>query len=589
MIDLHDPIQRGRVDKAIKTSKDSFYTFRRSRKEFIRDYVGSWYSFNGARNRTLVNLVNETARVFVQSLAANNPQVMVSCPDPKNWPFARRFEAALNQFIEDRDLDRVFRLIVLDAFFCIGCGLVCMGDTDTEFHGLLESEEDVWIDPGLPSLLRVSNDNLILDMSAKELTKMRFCGHEYRADFEKVKNEPAYDKAVRKKVTPTSKNTADNAEFAQDIATGGAVDDDELKPMLWLRDLWIPENNSVVTMVCDTDLPPLIERDWEGSKTGPYKFLALGIVPDNPVPCAPVVNLKGLHDLQNRLFRKMEKQSDDQKTLNIYAPGDEEQALTYQKAKNGAWIKARNPQGINQVKIGGVDSGNQAFSIVVDQNYNRFAGNIKGQTGLTQQAGTAKQEEILQSNIGEMKAGAQLEVVKFASECCYDLGFLMWNDDHLEVKASRLVRGVNERVEANWSPGNRKGEFEDYRFNVQVDSMMHKTPEQKLQELFAVLDKLAPMWPMFQQGGGNLDAQELLNQIADLLHRPEFLRLITFAAPAQQLGGDENSIRQSPVTSRETVRRNVPTGGTDASRASIMQQILAGSNVNQDQAASMTQ
>lgn len=64
-------------------------------------------------------------------------------------------------------LDKTFRSIVLDAFFCIGCGVVMMRDTDTRFHGLLESEEDVWLDPGEPWFNRVSLDDLILDMSAK--------------------------------------------------------------------------------------------------------------------------------------------------------------------------------------------------------------------------------------------------------------------------------------------------------------------------------------------------------------------------------------------------------------------------------------
>jgi hypothetical protein len=54
------------------------------------------------------------------------------------------------------------------------------------------------------------------------------------------------------------------------------------------------------------------------------------------------------------------------------------------------------------------------------------------------------------------------------------------------------------------------------------------------------------------------------------------------------LGGDQNTVRQSPVTSRETVRRNVPTGGTQEARTSAMVQSLMGgkSQVNgQTQAA----
>jgi len=116
MIDLSDKQARGRLLKAIKTSREALEPFRRVRKELVRDYVGSWYSEEGARNKTLVNLMNQTARIYTVALAANNPQVMVSSPIEENWPFAKRFEVNLNKLIGDMELDVTFRAIVLDAF-----------------------------------------------------------------------------------------------------------------------------------------------------------------------------------------------------------------------------------------------------------------------------------------------------------------------------------------------------------------------------------------------------------------------------------------------------------------------------------------
>ncbi|MHC4372225.1 MAG: hypothetical protein ACYSW8_31865 [Planctomycetota bacterium] len=120
--------------------------------------------------------------------------------------------------------------------------------------------------------------------------------------------------------------------------------------------------------------------------------------------------------------------------------------------------------------------------------------------------------------------------------------------------------------------------------------MVLKTPEQKLQALFQVLQQIAPLWPMFQASGATLDAEAIVEEIARLKNRPEFKRFITFASPAAMLGGDQNTVRQSPVTSRETVRRNIPTGGTAEHRSSAMIQSLLGgssSQVNGQQAASM--
>jgi hypothetical protein len=61
--------------------------------------------------------------------------------------------------------------------------------------------------------------------------------------------------------------------------------------MVWLQDIWIAENNSIVTLACDqADLEPLIEREWIGSQAGPYKFLSLGDTPDNVIPTSPAIN-----------------------------------------------------------------------------------------------------------------------------------------------------------------------------------------------------------------------------------------------------------------------------------------------------------
>ena len=120
MIDLHDEKQRGRVRKAVKTSGEALNPFCKVRDELIREYVGSWYSSDGARAKTLTNLINQTARIYTVALAANNPQVMVSTPTVENLPFARKFEVNLNKLISDMALDQTFRAIVLDAFFCMG-------------------------------------------------------------------------------------------------------------------------------------------------------------------------------------------------------------------------------------------------------------------------------------------------------------------------------------------------------------------------------------------------------------------------------------------------------------------------------------
>ncbi len=592
MIDLHDKEKRGRLLKAIKESRDSLNIFRRVRKVFVKDYCGSWYSEQSDYPKVLVNLMNQTARIYTVALAAHNPQVLVSTPRIENLAFARRFEVNLNKLISDMALDATFRAIVLDAFFCIGCGVVMMRDTDTRFHGILESEEDVWLDPGEPWLNRVALDDLILDMSARELTKMRYCGHRYRADYEKVMDEPGYAKKVKDKLKPTSRQAKETEGSSRDISGGeGWVEDDDLKDMVWLMDVWIAENNTVATMACeDEDLPPLIEREWTGSQAGPYKFLSLGTVPDNVIPASPAINLKGMHDLQNRLHRRMEKDSDAHRVVNAYPPSGSDDAEKIRKAERNSWVRIGDPNSIKQVEVGGIDQRDMALSTFIQEEYDRFAGNLQAMGGLGPQASTVGQEELIHGQQSRSEADLRMAVVNFASDCILDLGRLMWEDQTLELHTSIPVGNSGINVTSDWRPGRRDGVFEDYEFKVEPYSMVFKTPEQKLQELYQTLQQLAPLWPMFQANGAVLDAQAIVEEIARLKNRPEFKRFITFPGlPPTGLGGDENTVRQSPVTERTNIRRNVPTGGTQEARNSATIQALLGgkSQVNGQMASAM--
>lgn len=592
MFDLANPEKRGRLRKAIRASRDAIETHRRVRKLMVEHFCGSWYSTTAPQDseRILVNLLNQTGRIYTVALAANNPQVLVSTPLTDSLPFARKFETNLNKLISDMALDQTFRAIVLDAFFCIGCGVVMMRDTDTRFHGLLESEEDVWLDPGEPWLNRVSLDDLILDMPAKELSKMRFCGHRYRADYEKVMDEPGYNKAVKDKLKPTSREAFDSTGSTQEIGTDPAQDND-LKDMIWMQDLWIAENNSVVTMPCDQDLEPLIEREWTGSQAGPYKFLSLGDVPDRIIPASPAINLFGMHLQQNRLHRRMEDDSDAHRVVQVYPPGMEDDAERLRTAERNGWYRGKSPEQIKQFETGGIDQRDMAMATFLQTEFDRFAGNLQAMGGLGAQAGTATQEQMVYGELSRNVADMRMSVVSFASACILDLGRLMWEDQTLEIKSSIPIRNSGIEIRSDWTPDNRQGEFEDYQFTVEPYSMVFKTPEQKLQELFQVLQEIAPLWPMFQASGASLDAEAIVEEIARLKNRPEFKRFITFSAPAPMLGGDQNTIRSPAVTSRETVRRNVATGGTAENRSnSLVRDLMAGraSSVNGQTANSMT-
>jgi hypothetical protein len=393
-----------------------------------------------------------------------------------------------------------------------------------------------------------------------------------------------------KKLAPTKRSHHDSVGAARDMASEwGSAEDDDLKDMVWLMDVWVAENNSIVTMACDQDMPPLIEREWVGSQAGPYKFLSLGDTPDNVIPTAPAMNLKGMHDLQNRLHRRMEEDSDAHRVVNVYPPNMADDAERLRTAGRNSWQRGQSPEQIKQFEMGGVDQRDMALATFLQGEYDRLAGNLQSMGGLGVQASTVGQEQIIDGNVGRNVADMRMAVVSFASDSVLDLGRLMWEDQTLELQTSIPVENSGINVSSDWTPEYRQGNFEDYDFRVEPYSMVFKTPEQHLQELFQVLREIAPLWPMFQASGATFDAAAIVDEIARLKNRPEFRRFITFADPMAELGGSENAVGQATNTTRTNIRKNIPTGGTAENRAnSLIQSLMGGkSQLNGQQNAAM--
>jgi hypothetical protein len=281
------------------------------------------------------------------------------------------------------------------------------------------------------------------------------------------------------------------------------------------------------------------------------------------IPTSPAINLKGMHDLQNRLHRRMEDDSDAHRVVNTYSPAGADDANKIRTAERNSWIRMNNPKEIGQVEVGGVDQRDMALATFLQGEYDRFAGNLQAMGGLGAQASTVGQEEMIHGQLSKNVADMRMAVVSFASDCILDLGRLMWEDQTLELRTSMPVGNSGIQVSSDWmaplnqnedlvsqglqSPA-RVGDFEDYEFRVEPYSMVFKTPQQHLQEYFQVLREIAPLWPMFQASGATLNVQVLVDEMSRLLNKPEIKQLITFATPADMLGGDQNTVRQAQRT-----------------------------------------
>jgi hypothetical protein len=76
---------------------------------------------------------------------------------------------------------------------------------------------------------------------------------------------------------------------------------------------------------------------------------------------------------------------------------------------------------------------------------------------------------------------------------------------------------------------------------------------------------------------------------SDLLSEPRLKKIIKFTAPPmEESPGAQGLDRKPATTTRTQIRKNIPTGGTQAGRAHVGQQAWLGQATNQDQGRSLT-
>lgn len=573
--DLGNKSHRERFWKAEDTSRQTLLTrWCRPRAALIQDYVGSWYSPGGAERVQYLDLMNQTARIYTMALAFNNPQCKINSFNRKLWPFCTNFEIAVNNVVRKMDLRTVLRQGVLDAFFLWGIFKTRLADA-----GLRELVPDILIDPGRTTVDRVSVEDLIVDLSAKDVRRFRFFGDRYRVPLDNVKGRDDYEKRVRDKVTATSRCVHDaGSQLASEISTGQTVDDDELEPMVWLADVYFPETEQMATFAVEqTDLPPLKVWKDDTGPLGPYDLLSLGIVPDNVVPSSPAQHVKLLYDLANRLYRKMAIQAGTQKTLWGYPPGGENDADNARAFADGQFIKFTDPKQLFKIDFPGVDGNTNAFFLAALELANAQAGNPRAVAGLGRVADTVGQEQIVTENAGNLLGDMKEAVVNVTSSICRKIGLLLFDDGAMTIPGVLDVAGTGYMADATWIPGRREGEKGDYDFEVEPTSMEFMPSGAKVQRIFSYVREVAAAYPLVQ--AGVLDIAELTRIVAHRWNDPDIIKIFRFMEVASEGARKEGT--KPAVTTRNEVRSNKSAGVSQGGLGEIANQMLQGSGNKQ--------
>jgi hypothetical protein len=572
-------IDRTRLFRALQWSYRQLEPFRQLVNGLVQEYAGSGYGkAKRAKFETLMNLMNQTVDAYTMALVANRPRVMVNTRRSGLRDFADLFQVALNNLIAEIHLEYTLRQSVLDAFFCVGIVKCHMADSV-----MVELEPDLWADPGTPFASNVSLDNWVHDMAATKYSRVQFAGDWYRIPFEDLDSD-IFDQKVIKELglQPSSKYVHGDGDPRLDgIITGQETDRDELEPMIDLLDLWVARDKMIYTFPVNPRHPfapgmkPIAAMPPDDPDLGPYDLLSFNDVPENILPSSPASHLSGLARIINNILRKQSRKAHGQRDIFAYTPAGAKDAERVLRTADQGSVQVQEQSEIKMMKLGGVDQNLQAYGSSLIQIYDRMAGNLTAMMGLGNQAPTLGQEQMIQGSVSKKEAAMQYRVVDHAVRIIRRLGRMLWEDKAKTILGSITHPGLEdyEPADMTWTPYYRKGQFPDYDLDIDIFSMPYQSPAQKFQTMLQLLQTVfVPAGPALAQDGGKINYRKIAGMAAELLSLPQMEEIIEFGQPMPQQQGQGQEGRMPSSTSREYVRRSVPTQGSPQNRATMEQQ-----------------
>lgn len=585
-INPNNQIHFGRLLKAREWSYGSLKSYRENRLTFIKNYVGSHYSEEGSVKDLPVNMMELATSIYRRQIISGPPRASITVRNRNLRHIARNFEVVLSFIADEMHLQDTFDTLVGMAMFGPAFAKVGVAADSSRFPPGwdLADTEPVTHDPGRPFVDAISLDDWCHDMTAKRWSAVRFMEDRYpvSADWARERYPDAADQ-IGEMMNPNVNK--DGGDRARKVGSGHRNTEADAEEMVELRDMWLVQEGLIVTVLDEAPEKPLHVIEWEGPERGPYHMLSFTKVEDQTMPLPPAALWLDLHELYNNIWRKLSRQARRMKEV-LGAAGDEEDIERVKNSNDGDIIRLNDPNALAVARYGGMDPNLIAGAIQVNEILSRLMGNIDALGGLSPQAETLGQENILTQNASQRLAHMQERALEFMDHVLEDVGDWVWNDPTTEIDGLvKSVEGTDIELPIKWTPEMREGDYLDFNVTVESHSLRRQSPMAKLNTALTLFNQfIAPSAQFMQAQGTQIDYEGAIRQFSEWANIPELKDLI-FAVtpdPASLTQGFEQ--RQSPTTTRTNVRVNRP-GATERGKNDAMTRILSGAGVQASEVA----
>ena len=495
--------------KGIKRLKN----FRNARLMFLRNYTGQYYDQDhGQIGNEALNLIFNAIRTLLPNIVMGHPTHNVTSKYVAYKDYAELQSMALTQHDREIDIKNVYRRVIVDSIFTLGILKTGIAESDSVYS----FDEYDQVDTGQVYTEAVDFDNFIVDPNSTEhlFRDAAFLGDRITIAREALLETGLYDNELVEKL-PTAGGYGNRGRRAENLSqkslSQGRLADfqDEVE----IAELWVPSANVILTIPGDESVrfdDYLRVDDHYGPQEGPYTLLAMTPpVPGNPLPVPAVGVWNDLHTLANRMAKKIIDQAERQKDIVGYKRSAADDAQEALDAGDGDAVAMDDPDGLRVHSFGGQQSSNESHLVQLQAWFNMMAGNPRQAGGISQDAESATEARILDQNANIGLEDMKGLVYDMAASEARKRAWFFHTDPLIEVPLVRREQvppqygqgpngpmivepGRIEEKQVYLTPEARQGNFLDYHFTIEPESMGRMDSQTRYQQALDFATKVMP-------------------------------------------------------------------------------------------------
>ena len=483
--------------------------FRAARMMFIKAYVGQYYDRDhGGLGDEPLNLAFTAIRALVPNIITRTPQNIVSSDFLMYRPYGEVLALALDYMSKKLNLPLTLQRGLIDAIFTLGIFKVGLMSSNS----LVYFGEDA-IDPGQLYVDTVDFDDFTFDPATRRLDKASFLGEKIRVERDEILASGLYDNDVIEKL-PSSADEWDRHKGVRNLSSGKMNQHmmDKLHDSIDLLELWLPDPNVIVTVPFKSSTGGKFVREetFDGPEDGPYAFLNLTPpVPDNPIPVQLAGIWHDLHTIGNRIAKKTLDQAEAQKDILGYSRQNADDAQEIVDAKNLEAVAMNDPNSAQMFSFGGQNPKNEQMLAQILSWFDQFSGNTSMLAGTQMNTKVATVANILQQNASTGVTYMRDQAYMATQSVLRKAAWYLHTDPLIKLplihrqnipaeyeitpEEIRMISPARvQETQIFLTPELRQGDFLDFAFDIEQDSMAPINWQFRLQQLNSLAIQVIP-------------------------------------------------------------------------------------------------